>query len=82
MDGQNHERCPLADELGLHPIDALLLSGEAATAHEAEELYLNRSLPAAIELLRGPLSNEELGEHPLLRMYRWHGSRGREDSLR
>ena len=34
-----------------------------------------------LELLAGPLSNDELGRHPLLALYRSHGSRPREDSL-
>ena len=53
----------------------------AATLHDAEEMYLDQSLPQLLELLRGPLSDEELGRHPLLTMLRTHGSRGREDSL-
>lgn len=63
------------------PIVHLLLTGQAETVGEAEELYLNQSLPEVIHLLQGPLSDEELGRHPLLVMYRRHGSRGWEDSL-
>jgi hypothetical protein len=44
-------------------------------------MYLNASLPEVIRLLQSPLSNEELGRHPLLVLYRQHGSRGWEDSL-
>jgi hypothetical protein len=63
------------------PVVRLLLSGAASTLHEAEEMYLDASLPEVMELLRGPLTNEELGDHPLMRMLVTHGSRGREDSL-
>lgn len=68
-------------ELDTDPVLHLLLTGQAATVAEAEEMYLNASLPEVIRLLRSPLSNEELGRHPLLVMYRRHGSRGWEDSL-
>ena len=68
-------------ELEEDPIFHLLLSGQARTVAEAEEMYLNASLPEVIELLQSPLSNEELGRHPLLVMFRRHGSRGWEDSL-
>jgi hypothetical protein len=63
------------------PVAQLLLSGKATTLREAEELYLDSSLPEVIRLLQSDLSDEELGEHPLLVMYRRHGSRGWEDSL-
>ena len=63
------------------PVIALLLSGQAMTLHDAEETYLDRSLPMVLELLRTPMSDEELGQHPLMRMLVAHGSRGREDTL-
>jgi hypothetical protein len=63
------------------PVIRHLLSGAASTLHEAEEMYLDASLPEVLELLRSPLSNEELSRHPLLLMLLRHGSRGREDSL-
>ena len=63
------------------PVIALLLSGESMTLHEAEEMYLDRSLPLVLELLRGPMGDEELGQHPLMKMLVTHGSRGREDTL-
>jgi hypothetical protein len=63
------------------PVIQLLLSGAAATLYEAEEMYLDASLPQVIELLRSPLSEEELSEHPLLALMLSHGSRGREDTL-
>lgn len=63
------------------PVIRLLLSGEARTLHEAEEKYLDSAMPEILELLAGPLSNEELAHHPLLLMLHAHGSRGWEDSL-
>jgi hypothetical protein len=64
------------------PVIRLLLSGAARTLAEAEEMYLDASLPEVIRLLQSPLSDEQLGNHPLLVMLRRHGSRGWEDSLR
>ncbi len=63
------------------PVIRLLLSGEATTLHEAEEKYLDSAIPEILDLLRGPLSDEELARHPLLQMIRAHGSRGWEDSI-
>jgi hypothetical protein len=63
------------------PVLHLLLTGAAQTVAEAEEMYLDASLPEVIRLLQSPMSNEELGRHPLLVMFRRHGSRGWEDSL-
>jgi hypothetical protein len=71
----------LIPELDSDPVLHLLLSGQAQTAAEAEEMYLNASMPEVIRLLESPLSDEELGRHPLFVMYRRHGSRGWEDSL-
>ena len=63
------------------PVERLLLTGQARTVHEAEEMYLDAAYPQVHALLQSPLSNEELGRHPLLVLYRSHGSRPREDSL-
>ena len=62
------------------PVERLLLSGRAATVFEAQELYLNSAYDEAVALLAGPLSEAELGGHPLMRLYRSCGSPGREDS--
>ena len=62
-------------------MERLLLTGRARTVHEAEELFLDAAYPLVLALLESPLSNEELGRHPLLALYRSHGSRHREDSL-
>ncbi len=64
------------------PVICFLLSGAATTLHDAEEMYLDASLPQVLELLRGPLSDQELSRHPLLLLLLAHGSRAREDSLR
>ena len=44
------------------PVIRLLLSGEARTLHEAEEKYLDSAIPEILELLGGPLSNDELAD--------------------
>ena len=63
------------------PVERLLLSGCAKTVHEAEAMYLDSAYAEVLKLLASPLSDEELGRHPLLVLYRSHGSRPREDSL-
>jgi hypothetical protein len=63
------------------PVLGLILSGRARRLDEAEELYLDESMPTILELIRSPLSNEELERHPLMALLRARGMRGREDSL-
>jgi hypothetical protein len=63
------------------PVIQLLLCGEAQTLHEAEEKYLDAAIPEILELLRGPMDNDELRRHPLLNLVLAHGSRGWEDSI-
>ena len=63
------------------PVERLLLTGAAASVADAEEIVLNTSLDAVAQLLRTPLSDDELGRHPLLALYRTRGSRPREDDL-
>jgi hypothetical protein len=63
------------------PVERLLLTGQAASVSEAEERYLDAAHAEVLELLRGSLSDEELGNHPLLVLFRAHGSPPREDSL-
>lgn len=63
------------------PVERMLLTGEAATVFEAEQKYLDAAYPEALTLLASDLSDEELANHPLLCLYRSHGSPGREDSL-
>lgn len=59
----------------------LILEGHAMNLHEAEELYLDASLPEIFALIAGPLDNESLIRHPLMRLLAAHGPRGWEDSL-
>jgi hypothetical protein len=63
------------------PIARLLLSGEVQTLREAEELYLDSCFPEVVQLLRSELTDEELGRHPLMAMFRAHGSRGWEEAV-
>jgi len=63
------------------PVLRLILSGRAPDLDTAEELYLDESLDVILELIGSPLSNAELEQHPLLRLLRSRGMRGREDSL-
>lgn len=63
------------------PVLRLLWSKAATSLFEAEEIYLDSSLPQIVELFGSSLSDEELGRHPLLLLLLSHGSRGREDSL-
>jgi hypothetical protein len=62
------------------PVLRLLISGEAQTLHDAEELYLNRSMPEILQLFESLLADEELVNHPLLVLLRAHGSRSWEES--
>ena len=63
------------------PVVQLLLRGEAESVHEAEEKYLAAALPEILHLLGSPLTNQQLGSHPLLQLVLAHGSRGWEDSI-
>jgi hypothetical protein len=63
------------------PVLLLVLAGKAKTLDEAEEIYLDESLPEIVALLRMPIPDEELARHPLLTLLRVRGSRGREDSI-
>ena len=63
------------------PVEQLLLSGQAETLREAEELYLDSCLPEVLRLLESGLSDDELGRHPLMQMLRSHGSRGWEEAI-
>jgi hypothetical protein len=63
------------------PVIRLLLGGQARTLHDAEEQYLDAAIPEILDLLRSPLSNDELARHPLMSLVLRHGSRGWEDSL-
>jgi hypothetical protein len=63
------------------PVVDLILRGEARTAEEAEELYLDRNLGEIVRLVDSPLSDAEFRRHPLIELLMARGSRGFEDSL-
>jgi hypothetical protein len=67
------------------PITQLLLSGQAATVHEAETKFLNENVDytsqKVLELVASDLTDGELSRHPLILLLRGHGSRRWEDSL-
>jgi hypothetical protein len=63
------------------PVERLLLTGQAVTVAEAEEMVLNSSFNVVHDLLRSPLTDDELGRHPLLALYRTRGSSPTEDDL-
>jgi hypothetical protein len=63
------------------PILRLILAGKAMDLDDAEEMYLDASLPHVLELLCEPIEDEELARHPLMTLLRVRGSRGREDSV-
>ena len=48
------------------PVIRLILEGKARNLDEAEEMYLDESLPEVLELLRLPIPDEELAQHPLI----------------
>ena len=67
------------------PVLELLLTGQAATAQEAEALFLKHNVDLitrqVLELVASDLSEEALSLHPLAILLRGHGSRQWEDSL-
>jgi hypothetical protein len=75
------EWAEIAHALGDDPVARLLLTGQAQTLYEAEEMYLNASLAEVERLCGSDMTNEELERHPLIRLLVAHGSRGWEDSL-
>ena len=77
MDLLNEEIPGVTDD----PVMRLILTGKARDLDEAEEMYLDESIPEILELLGSPISNEELEHHPLIQLLRRRGSRGWEDSL-
>lgn len=63
------------------PVADLLLSGQAETVGEAEELYLNSHLEEVVRLAESDLCDDEFRRHPLIALLLARGSRGWEDSL-
>jgi hypothetical protein len=56
-------------------IPRLLQSGEAQNIDEAEELFLNRSLPELYRLVGSDMTEEELDNHPLVQLLSIRGDR-------
>jgi hypothetical protein len=77
MEAQHAEIPGVTDD----PVLRLIIEGRAQSLDDAEELYLDESIPQVLELLRSPITDDELARHPLLLLLRVRGSRGREDSL-
>jgi hypothetical protein len=65
----------------LDPVARMLISGEAGTMDQAEELYLDRSISEVLSLVESDLSDAEFRAHPLIQMLFARGSRAWEDSL-
>ncbi len=63
------------------PVVDLLVSGAAATVHEAEAMYLDANLAEVVRLVTSPLSDDEFRRHPLIALLLSHGSRPREDAV-
>ncbi len=61
-------------------IDDLLLSGQARTASQAEEMFLDAHLPELVQLVR-ELNDDELARHEAIKLLMSHGSRRWEDAL-
>ena len=59
----------------------LLYTGQAQTLSEAEEMHLTASLDRAEALAGSSLANEELREHPLIKLFATWAGRGWDDSL-
>jgi hypothetical protein len=72
---------PLLNSNSVHSeIDELLLSGQAETAHEAEEIWLDAHLPDLIRLAT-ELDEDSFKRHEAVKLLFSHGSRPFEDSL-
>jgi len=68
-------------ELAADPVARLLLTGQARTVDEAEEMYLDASLSEFFALLETDISDDDLARHPLSQLLLSRGSRPREDSI-
>ncbi len=62
-------------------IDQLLLSGQATTGYEAEEIFLDAHLSELVRLVT-ELGDREFEEHEAIKLLMAHGSRQWEDALR
>jgi hypothetical protein len=57
----------------------MVFTGAAESLWEAEEMYLDASLPEVYRLLGTDMSDDELANHPLFVLMREHGSGGRRE---
>jgi hypothetical protein len=72
---------PLLDSKTVHgQIDELLFSGQAQTAFEAEEMFLDAHLPDLARLAL-ELDEKSFKEHEAVKLLLSHGSRPFEDSV-
>jgi hypothetical protein len=63
------------------PVLRLIYTGRAKTLDEAEELYLDESMPEIMRLLASSMSDSELQAHPLMQLLYSRRMTGMEDSL-
>ncbi len=63
------------------PVLRLIYTGRAKNLDEAEEVYLNESLPEFVALAASSATDAEIEKHPLTQLLIRHGMRGLEDSL-
>ena len=71
----------LLDSNSVHAeIDNLLLNGQAATAHEAESMYLDDHLGDLTQLALH-LDEKTFANHEAIKLLMSHGSRRSEDAL-
>jgi hypothetical protein len=68
------------DPILADPVIRLIYLGRAKSLDEAEELYLDESMPEILSLVGSSMSNAELQEHPLPRLLYSRRMRRREDS--
>ena len=61
-------------------VDELLLSGQAKTASEAEEMFLDAHLPDIARLVNA-LDDKAFIHHEAIKLLMAHGSRRLEDAL-
>lgn len=80
--GRITDMSKLLDSAAVHrQIDELLLSGQAQTAWDAEEMFLDAHL-ADIARLAIELDEGAFERHEAVKLLMSHGSRGWEDELR
>lgn len=63
------------------PVMRLIYTGQAQSLAEAEEMYLSASLDEVEVLAGSSMTNDQLREHPLIKLFATRAGRGWEDSL-